>query len=91
MQIHRWLLAEKQNVVVLHCLAGKGRTGLVRVAPLSLSLSIFLSPHPGASAQAIATYLMYCGLFSTAEEALNYFAVKRSTTNWGVTGPSQRR
>src|SRR5262249_13809598 len=41
--------------------------------------------------QVIACYLLYCGLFQSAEEALNFFAVKRSMTNWGVTGPSQRR
>lgn len=35
--------------------------------------------------------MIFCGLFPNSEEALNYFALKRSTTNWGVTGPSQRR
>jgi hypothetical protein len=40
---------------------------------------------------AIACYLIYCGLFMSASDALNYFASKRSNTNWGVTNPSQRR
>eukprot|EP01117_Protostelium_nocturnum_P009883 TRINITY_DN3520_c0_g1_i2.p1 TRINITY_DN3520_c0_g1~~TRINITY_DN3520_c0_g1_i2.p1 ORF type:complete len:535 (+),score=143.33 TRINITY_DN3520_c0_g1_i2:333-1937(+) len=66
--IHSWLLADPLNVVVIHCLAGKGRTGLI-----------------------IACYLVYSGLFEEVEKALAYFAAKRSSTNWGVTGPSQLR
>lgn len=66
--IYSWLSASPENVAVLHCLAGKGRTGTV-----------------------IAAFLIYSGLFTTADQALNYFANKRSNTNWGVTNPSQRR
>ncbi|PRP87367.1 hypothetical protein PROFUN_01629 [Planoprotostelium fungivorum] len=66
--IHSWLHADKENVVVVHCLAGKGRTGTI-----------------------IACYLLYSGLFNEVDQALAYFAAKRSTTNWGVTGPSQLR
>ena len=35
--------------------------------------------------------MIYTGLFTSAESALNYFAIKRSFNNWGVTNPSQRR
>ena len=66
--IHSWLNADSKNVVVIHCLAGKGRTGLV-----------------------IAAYFLYCGLFNTPENALSYFACRRSTNNWGVTNPCQVR
>jgi protein-tyrosine phosphatase len=66
--IHTWLLADPLNIIAVHCLAGKGRTGTV-----------------------IASYLLYCGLFANTEEALNYFACKRSLTINGVTVPSQRR
>eukprot|EP01114_Cavostelium_apophysatum_P012921 TRINITY_DN3016_c0_g1_i1.p1 TRINITY_DN3016_c0_g1~~TRINITY_DN3016_c0_g1_i1.p1 ORF type:complete len:622 (+),score=170.28 TRINITY_DN3016_c0_g1_i1:295-2160(+) len=66
--IYSWLSADKKNVVIIHCLAGKGRTGT-----------------------AIAAFFLYSGLFSDPQHALNYFACKRSTTNWGVTGPSQLR
>lgn len=66
--LHAWLEADALNVVVVHCLAGKGRTGTV-----------------------IASYLLYAGLFSSAQDAMNYFALKRSNNSWGITGPSQKR
>jgi hypothetical protein len=67
-KIDSWLRKDPKNVAVVHCLAGKGRTGTV-----------------------IAAFLIYCGLFFEADEAMNYYAFKRSFNNWGVTGPSQRR
>jgi len=42
-------------VIVVHCLAGKGRTGTI-----------------------ICCYLMYCGRIKTPEEAMEYYAKKRS-------------
>eukprot|EP01126_Amoeba_proteus_P060301 TRINITY_DN7960_c0_g1_i4.p1 TRINITY_DN7960_c0_g1~~TRINITY_DN7960_c0_g1_i4.p1 ORF type:complete len:444 (-),score=68.97 TRINITY_DN7960_c0_g1_i4:156-1319(-) len=66
--IHSFLSADPENVVAVHCLAGKGRTGTV-----------------------IASYLLYSGLFKEAVHAKNYFAFKRSQTNWGVVGPAQLR
>jgi hypothetical protein len=45
----------------------------------------------GRTGTIIASYLLYCGLFHNAEKALEYFAIKRSNNNWGVTGPSQVR
>ena len=39
----------------------------------------------------MACYFMYCGLFDSADEALNFFACKRSQNIWGVTGPAQLR
>jgi hypothetical protein len=66
--LHAWLEADAMNVVVVHCLAGKGRTGTV-----------------------IAAYLLYTGLFNSAQDAMNYFALRRSLNSWGITGPSQKR
>lgn len=66
--LHAWLEADGANVVVVHCLAGKGRTGTV-----------------------IASYLIYAGLFNSAQDAMNYFALRRSLNSWGITGPSQKR
>lgn len=66
--MHSWLQADPLNVVGVHCLAGKGRTGTV-----------------------IAAFFLFEGLFSNAYDALNYFAIKRSNNNWGVTNPSQLR
>jgi len=66
--IYSWLKADEKNVAVVHCLAGKGRTGTI-----------------------IGGFLMYSGLFNDADEALNFFAYKRSKNTWGVTSPSQIR
>jgi phosphatidylinositol-3,4,5-trisphosphate 3-phosphatase/dual-specificity protein phosphatase PTEN len=66
--MHEFLMADPRNVVVVHCLAGKGRTGTVIVA-----------------------FMLYVSLFRTPNAASVFFAAKRSTNHWGVTGPSQQR
>jgi len=66
--IHIWLNVDKENVAVIHCKAGKGRTGT-----------------------AIAAYLLYSSICSTATQALDTFANARSASGNGVTVPTQRR
>jgi hypothetical protein len=66
--MHDFLAAHPRNVVVVHCLAGKGRTGTV-----------------------IVSFFLFVGLFRSPTAASVYFAAKRSTNHWGVTGPSQQR
>jgi len=66
--IDSWLNEDPQNVAVIHCMAGRGRTGTV-----------------------IASYLLHCKAYNTAEEALAFFATQRSATGEGVVVPSQRR
>jgi phosphatidylinositol-3,4,5-trisphosphate 3-phosphatase/dual-specificity protein phosphatase PTEN len=63
-----WLNQEEDNVVAIHCRAGRGRTGT-----------------------AIGALLLRRNLFETSEEALQYFARKRSIKEGGVGVPSQRR
>jgi len=65
--LHSWL-SHPEHVVVIHCLAGRGRTGTITCC-----------------------YLLYSGTFKHVDTALNYYAVKRSNSNQGVSQPSQRR
>jgi phosphatidylinositol-3,4,5-trisphosphate 3-phosphatase/dual-specificity protein phosphatase PTEN len=65
---HRFLAADSENVIAVHCKAGKGRTGTI-----------------------IACFLLFENFCRTAEEALDYFGVKRTSNGKGVTIPSQRR
>ncbi|KAJ8427798.1 hypothetical protein Cgig2_025816 [Carnegiea gigantea] len=64
--VHSWISSNPNNVAVVHCMAGKGRTGLM-----------------------VCCYLVYTGM--SAEEALRFYAHKRTRDNNGVSIPSQRR
>ena len=43
----------------------------------------------GRTGTIIVAYFLFCGLFDSADEALNFFAYRRSLQCWGVTGPAQ--
>lgn len=45
--MYEWLASSPVHVVVVHCLAGKGRTGLV-VAALLIYAGLFTSAQAGA-------------------------------------------
>ena len=66
--IRDWIKNNDGAVAVIHCKAGKGRTGTI-----------------------IAAYLMDCGFYDNAEEAMEFFALNRTKDGKGVTIPSQRR
>jgi len=66
--IDMWLHSHSDNVAVIHCKAGRGRTGTV-----------------------ICCYLIHLGMFTIAEDALEFFASRRSKILLGVTSPSQIR
>jgi hypothetical protein len=64
----KYLEEDERNVAVVHCNAGKGRTGTI-----------------------IACYLLLKGIYSTPDEALAFFAQKRTSNFSGVRVPSQLR
>ncbi len=82
--MHAWLLADPENIVVVHCLAGKGRTGVIIACYLILSGCLFeagegkvegegSSPHPGHAA---ATFVLPPPQ-ALASQALDVFAQAR--------------
>jgi len=66
--VDSWIQASSENVAIVHCKGGKGRTGVV-----------------------IVCWLMYSALFPAISDAAKHFAAKRSSTEKGVTQPSQVR
>jgi protein-tyrosine phosphatase len=60
------LVAIGKHTAVVHCQAGKGRTGV-----------------------AIASFLVYIGVWEHAQHALDFFALKRSANRRAVNKPSQ--
>lgn len=71
--VKSWLNADPDNVIVVHCKGGKGRTGTM-----------------------ICVWLVEAGIFSSADQSLDYFGQRRTDTNvgkkfQGVETPSQSR
>eukprot|EP00753_Platysulcus_tardus_P019036 PLAT7045.1.p1 GENE.PLAT7045.1~~PLAT7045.1.p1 ORF type:complete len:662 (+),score=284.46 PLAT7045.1:296-1987(+) len=73
--IKSWLDADPANVAVVHCMAGKGRTGVCISAYL-----VFCGHFPHLSEPQLA-----------ADAALTFFARQRSSKSNGVSYPSQQR
>ena len=94
--MHAWLLADPENIVVVHCLAGKGRTGVIIACYLILSGYLFEAGEgkgegEGGSAShpvhASPTFVLPPPL-ALANQALGVFAQARGE---GPKYASQRR
>eukprot|EP00096_Caligus_rogercresseyi_P015144 TRINITY_DN7586_c0_g1_i1.p1 TRINITY_DN7586_c0_g1~~TRINITY_DN7586_c0_g1_i1.p1 ORF type:complete len:597 (+),score=64.70 TRINITY_DN7586_c0_g1_i1:285-2075(+) len=71
--VREWLDSDPDNVIVVHCKGGKGRTGTM-----------------------ICVWLVESGVFTSADQSLDYFGSRRTDTNvskkfQGVETPSQSR
>ncbi|KAL2348365.1 hypothetical protein Fmac_002365 [Flemingia macrophylla] len=75
---YSWLKEDIQNVVVVHCKAGMGRTGL-----MICSLLLFLKASDDNQLQRLWNF------FPTAEEAIDYFNHKRCVDGKALVLPSQ--
>jgi phosphatidylinositol-3,4,5-trisphosphate 3-phosphatase and dual-specificity protein phosphatase PTEN len=63
-----YLAEHPENVVAIHCKAGKGRTGLM-----------------------ISAFLLWSESYTSADQAMHFFATQRTLNAKGVTIPSQQR
>lgn len=57
--IEAWLAADEDNVAVLHCKAGKGRTGVMICCWM-----LFAGMWPDADASYVARLMLFCALTS---------------------------
>ena len=78
---YEWTRKDKENVVAVHCKAGKGRTGLM--------ISVFLW-YKEMIDQKDAVYIDHAYALEIIEDKLRLFGEKRSSNGSGVTVPSQR-
>ena len=79
-----WLNQNEGNILAIHCKAGKGRTG-VMICCLLIYLSGWLGHHYSTSTAEREK------LTWTTEQAMQYYARKRTKDGKGVTIPSQIR
>ncbi|CAG2113035.1 unnamed protein product [Medioppia subpectinata] len=77
--VHRWLTADPNNVIAIHCKAGKGRTGVMICAYLIHAGECDISD--GGDTVKI----------SSGDKALEYYGRHRTHDMKGVTIPSQKR
>lgn len=75
--VDSWLKENEQNVAVVHCKAGKGRTGVMICCYLLHSMMYTTDEHSSTH--------------TTAEKVLQFYGRQRTMDNKGVTIPSQRR
>ena len=80
--MHSWLAADPLAVACVHCLAGKGRTGVLISCYLLFSGALFAAPAPG-----VPTFLLPPPA-ALAQQALALFAEKRGDS---ITYASQQR
>ncbi len=79
-----WLTAHTDNVIAVHCKAGKVKI----ISEVGASLFVLLQGRTGLM---IACYLLHCGFRTAAEQALKFFGIQRTANGKGVTIPSQMR
>ncbi|XP_054168001.1 phosphatidylinositol 3,4,5-trisphosphate 3-phosphatase and dual-specificity protein phosphatase PTEN-like [Oppia nitens] len=78
--VHKWLSQDKNNVIAIHCKAGKGRTGVMICAYLIHAGECNITDETGSTFK-----------ITGADKALEYYGRHRTHDMKGVTIPSQKR
>ena len=76
--IEAFLDADDDNVVAVHCKAGKGRTGMRLRECFEMQILHI------CAGTVIAAFLLYNGDFTNAADSLNYFGMARTVSAFGM-------
>lgn len=91
---HDWLSKDPENIIAVHCKAGKGRSLFFFFSfpfpfpCLLISNSYFNNFEAGVM---ICAYLLFSGMYNSSQQSMDFYGEMRTFDKKGVTIPSQKR